>query len=68
MWGAPSDMALDQGTNCCHPSNGPPTDTRGLDSASGFPTLASSKTVSSHMDAGTLDCLQPAVHEKPLAA
>ena len=46
----------------------PPTDTRGVDSASGFPILASSKTDSSHMDPSSPGCLQPAVIETPFVA
>jgi hypothetical protein len=54
-------MAMDQDTNCCHSRNGPPTVTCGVDSASGFPALAPSKTGGSHMDSGSPDCLQPTV-------
>jgi hypothetical protein len=65
LWRRPDDMALDQ-TNRCHSQNGPPTCIR--DSASWFPTSASSKTGGSHMDSGSPGCLQPAVIKTPFFA
>jgi hypothetical protein len=68
LWGKPGDMDLDQGTNRCHLQNGPPMGTHGMDSASGFPTMASSKTGGNPLDSGSLDNLHPAVLETPFAA
>jgi len=68
MWRRPSDMALDQNTNCCNTQNGPPKCTRGVDPASWHPNSSPSKTQSSHLDPSAPGCLQTAVTETPLIA